>query len=113
MVYTYFSMAPHALAEEQTLVKRMAIEKYRRDVEAWRKSEASRTGDWPDEGVESLKRWEAMERDYWTSYATAKAQLEPLSPADQQHFVQSRMKPFVDQLEMNPVWRHAHGMPTR
>jgi hypothetical protein len=114
VVYMYFASAPHALAEEQTLGKRLAITKYRGEVEAWRRAENARTGNWPEEGIDSLRRWEAMERDYWTSYTQAKAQVSPMSPKDVQEFVESRMKPFMQYtLEQNDVWRRAHGMPTR
>lgn len=112
VVGMYFSSSPHALAEEAAFQKRQAITNYRRQVEAWRASEASRTGDWPDEGVQSLKQWEAMERDYWGAYTAMKARCEPMSPEEQQKFIESRMRPFVEDLERNPVWRNAHGMPT-
>jgi len=112
VVGLYFTSAPHALAEEASFQKRQAITTYRRQVEAWRASENARTGDWPEEGVASLKQWEAMERDYWVTYTTMKARLEAMSPEEQQKFVESRMRPFVEDLERNPVWRRAHGMPT-
>lgn len=112
VVGMYFATAPHALAEEATFQKRHAITDFRRKVEAWRSAENSRTGEWPDEGVQSLQQWEAMERDYWVAYAAMKARLEPMTPEDQQKLVESRMKPFIEDLERNPVWRRAHGMPT-
>jgi hypothetical protein len=112
VVGMYFTTAPHALAEEAAFQKRHAITAYRRQVEAWRSAEASRTGDWPDEGVQSLEKWEAMERDYWVAYVGVKARLEPMTPEDQQKFVESRMKPFIEDLERNAVWRRARGMPT-
>ena len=112
VVGMYFTTAPHALAEEATFQKRHAITAYRRQVEAWRSTENARTGNWPDEGVQSLKQWEQMERDYWVTYTALKARFEPLSPEDQQKFVESRMRPFLEDLERNPVWRRAHGMPT-
>jgi hypothetical protein len=112
VVGMYFATAPHALAEEAAFQKRQAITNYRRQVEAWRASEAARTGDWPEEGVQSLKQWEAMERDYWTAYTSMKARLEPMTAEDQQKFIESRMRQFIEDLERNPVWRKAHGMPT-
>lgn len=112
VVGMYFSSAPHALAEEASFQKRQAVTNYRRQVEAWRASENARTGNWPEEGVQSLKQWEALERDYWTTYTGMKARLEPMSPEDQQKFIDSRMKPFIEDLERNPVWRRAHGMAT-
>jgi hypothetical protein len=110
VVGMYFTSAPHALAEESSFQKRQAITNYRRQVEAWRAAENARTGDWPEEGVQSLKQWEQMERDYWVTYTGIKARLEPMSPEDQQKFVESRMRPFVEDLERNPTWRRAHGM---
>ena len=112
VVGMYFTTAPHAVAEEATFQKRHAITAFRRQVEAWRSAEASRTGDWPDENVQSLEQWQAMERDYWVTYVSMKARLEPMTQEDQQRFVESRMKPFVEDLERNPVWRRARGLPT-
>jgi hypothetical protein len=112
VVGMYFSSAPHVLAEEAAFQKRQAITALRRQVEAWRAAEAARTGDWPDEGVASLKQWEAMERDYWVSYAALKGRLESMTAEEQQKFVDSRMRPFIEDLERNPVWRKAHGMAT-
>ncbi len=111
VVGTYFTSG-HALAEEAAFQKRQAVTNYRRQVEAWRASENARTGDWPEEGVQSLQQWEALERDYWTTYIGVKARLEPMSPEDQQKFIESRMRPFRDDLERNPVWRRANGLPT-
>lgn len=112
VVGMYFSSAPHALAEEAAFGKRQAVTNYRRQVEAWRASENARTGNWPEEGVQSLQQWEALERDYWTTYTAMKARLEPMSPEDQKKFIDSRMKFLFDDLERNPVWRRAHGMAT-
>lgn len=111
VVGMYFMSAPHALAQEATFQKRQAITSYRRQVEAWRAAEAARTGEWPDEGAPSLQKWEAMERDYWVSYTAVKARFEAMTPEDQQKFVESRMRPFIEDLERNPVWRRAHGLP--
>jgi hypothetical protein len=113
VVYSYFVAAPHAFAEEAALPKRFAVSKQRREAEAWRASEKNRTGSWPDEPVESLRRWEALERDYWQSYVGVRAQVEPMTPEEQQTFLQSRVQPLLDDLERNPVWRRAHGLPTR
>lgn len=112
VVGMYFSSAPHALSEEATFQKRQAVTTFRRQVEAWRAAENARTGNWPEEGVQSLKQWEALERDYWVSYTAMKARMEPMSPEDQQKFIDSRMRPFIEDLERNPVWRRAHGMAT-
>jgi hypothetical protein len=112
VVGMYFTSAPHALAEEAAFQKRAAVTQFRRQVEAWRAAENARTGSWPEEGVQSLQQWEALERDYWSTYVTMKARLEPMTPEDQKKFVESRMKPFVEDLERNPVWRRAKGLPT-
>lgn len=112
VVGMYFATAPHAVAEEATFQKRHAITTFRRQVEAWRSAEASRTGDWPDENARSLEQWENMERDYWVTYVSMKARLEPMTQEDQQRLVESRMKPFIEDLERNPVWRRARGLPT-
>lgn len=112
VVGLYFATAAHALAEEATFQKRQAITNYGRQVEAWRSAENARTGEWPEEGVQSLKQREQMERDYWTAYVQMKARIEQMTPDEQQKFVESRMRPFIEDLERNPVWRRAHGMPT-
>lgn len=111
-VAMYFSMAPHALAEEAAFQKRQAVTLYRRQVEQWRASEAARTGNWPDEGVDSLKKWEALERDYWVTYTETKSRFDGTPPDEQKKFIDSRMRPFIEDLERNPVWRRAHGLPT-
>ncbi|MEZ4300048.1 MAG: hypothetical protein R3B70_34185 [Polyangiaceae bacterium] len=112
VVGMYFATAPHAIAEEGAFQKRHAVTTFRRQVEAWRSSENSRTGEWPEEGVESLKQWEALERDYWVTYVALKARLEPMSPEQQKQLIESRMKHLLDDFERNPVWRRAHGLPT-
>src|SRR5262249_33211943 len=68
VVYMYFTTAPHAIAEEAALAQRWAVQKQRREAEAWRAAEKARTGSWPDEPIESLKQWEALERQYWQAY---------------------------------------------
>jgi len=35
-----------------------------------------------------------------------------MTQEDQQRFVESRMKPFIEDLARNPVWRRARGLPT-
>ena len=106
LVYTYFAMAPHAIAEEQVLEQRLMITRFRRDVAAWRNAETSRNGSPPEEGIESLRRWEAMERSYWSAYAAAKARLDPATPEEQQRVVDARMKQFTDQqLSAHAAWR--------
>jgi hypothetical protein len=107
IVYTYFAMAPHALAEEQALEKRLAVTRHRRETEAARKSEAARTGSRPDESVESLREWEALERQYWVAYAAAKAQVQPATDDEQSRLVESRMKQFTEQVDSNRPRRTA------
>ena len=110
VVYTYFSLAPDAWAESSTIDKRLAIAKFRREVEMQAKAHQATMGERSQESVDSLKRWEQMERDYWQSYFAAKAQILPQSAEDQAKMVESRMKPFLDDLGRNPAWREAQGM---
>lgn len=110
VVGTYYSLAPDAWAEQATLDQLIAIQRFRREVEAQRRHQQNTQGSRGDEPIESLQRWESMEKDRWVAYFAAKAQVLPQSAEDQQKMVESRMKPFYDDLKHNPVWARAHGV---
>jgi hypothetical protein len=107
VVYTFYAMAPHAYAHEQAMPKRFAIDKFRDDVDAWRTAEYEKLNARPEESIDSLRRWEAMERDYWVTYFAAKSQIVPSPPEEQTKDVESRMRQFLEQLDRNPVWLRA------
>lgn len=102
-VSTYF-MAGHAFGEEASLPLRFEIERFRIAVDRQR-----RAASWAPEPVESLDRWEQMERAYWQRYAEVKAQLTGERP--DQAFVESRMEFFRKaSLETDQRWRKAKGL---
>jgi hypothetical protein len=112
VVATYFASAPECYAQFQTLENSFAVRRNRQAAEAARRAHHLRTGDWPDEPIESLKQWEKAQLDLWTTYVQARAQLSPSNPEADRQYVQSRMKGFYDEMARNDVWRVAHGMPS-
>ena len=105
IVGTYYAMAPHAFAEEQALPIRLAIERFRHEVELDR-----RKNDWSNEPLHSLERWLQMETDYWTKYGEIKHQVEGASDENKQKFIQSRVDQFRRfSLETDQTWVKAHG----
>jgi hypothetical protein len=109
VVSTYFGGAPHAFAIAATLSKREAINAQRKRAHEWR-----RARDWADESIEFLREWEALERDYWTTYYATHSSISPLSDKDRTEYIESRMRPFYEALERNEVeWRKYKGLPTR
>jgi phage FluMu protein Com len=102
-VATYFSGAPHAFADEAAMPLRFAVERERVRVDR-----ARRGAGWADEPLESLTRWEQMERAFWTKYAETKARVAG-GPPDQE-LVESRMALFRKlSLENKQFWQRAHG----
>ncbi len=108
-VATYFAYAPDIVAAVQTMDKYFAIENHKNAWERRRCDIHRQSGDWPDQPLDSLKEWERLEKDYWTSYAAARAAIEPASPEQQAKFVESRVKFFYDEMRHNDVWQQAHG----
>lgn len=107
VVGMYYAIAPDIYATHASLERRAQITAHRLAWENQRVAIKQQTGDWPDEPIDSLRRWEELERAYWTTYAEAKAQLEP---HDVGGFIESRMKFFYDDMARNDVWRQANGM---
>jgi hypothetical protein len=111
VVAVYFSGMPHYFAEIGAMEKQFAHDRAIDEWENYRDSEHAAGRDRPDEPIESLQRREAMQRDYWTTYAQAKAQYEGGTQADAQSLVDARMKQYHEGLNRNDVWRKAHGLP--
>jgi hypothetical protein len=111
VVAVYYASMPHAFAEQGVMDKQFAHDRAKDEWENYRDAEHAAGRDRPDETIESLKRREAMQRDYWQSYAQAKAQYEGGTPADAQSLVDARMKQYHEDLNRNDVWRVANGMP--
>ena len=110
VVATYFGSIPHWFAEQATLDKKLALQKFKDDWEEHRDASFAAGHDRPDEPLERLKQREQMERDYWTSYAEARVRNEGGTAADVKSLVDARMKQcFYDEMNMNDVWRAAHG----
>ena len=101
----YFLGGPLALATEEALPLRHAVERFR--IAAYR-ARRSPNG-WLNEPVESLDRWEAMERAYWQRYVDVAAAASGL-PRDQA-LVESRMQSFRElSLLTDQRWRKAKGL---
>jgi len=105
-VYSYYGGAPHAFGEEAAIEQRVMIEKWRIQVDRDRRAQ-----DWPDESIQSLDKWLEMEREYWNLYGQMKARLSSETPEQQQAFIDSRVKQFVEiHLANNQQWRRAKGL---
>lgn len=100
---TVYNGAAAAFADEDCISLRADIERFRQEVDRWR-----RDRDWAAEPLESLERWEQMERNYWTTHAQRVAQHSG-KPLDQA-LVDARMRQFHQYtLEMNQTWVRAKG----
>jgi len=106
----YYSGMAHWYASGTAIEKKYAIRKFRAEWEDRRDAEHAAGQDRSDEPLERLKQREQMERDYWTTYAETKAKYDGGTPDDVKSLVEARMKQsFYDDMNMNDVWRAAHG----
>jgi hypothetical protein len=115
-VAMFYATGPEVWADAATLDKRFAIDRHRKEAGArLRENNASFNISMatPEEPLESLNQWETMERDYWTTYFAAKAQLLPSTVEDQALMVEARMKTIVDELKRSNAWRKSKGMEDR
>jgi hypothetical protein len=101
LVGYYYAGAAHAYAEDASLRQQCDAQLFY--VQLSRLDESSRD---ERQHLQALERWHAMQLDAATRYASAIAQFkgQPLDAA----LVASRMAPFLQQLESDPVWRRAH-----
>lgn len=76
IVYTYFAMAPHAVADEATIHLKLGAERAQ------------------SRGV-GRGELERIYREYWTAHAAAQAQIMPMPPEEQQRYVESRIAQLV------------------
>lgn len=112
----FYATGPEVWAEAATLDKRFAIDRFRKQAEAQlraRNASFNVSMATAEEPVESLNQWEAMEREYWTTYFAAKSQLLPTPAEDQALMVEARMKPILDELGRSNAWRASRGMEAR
>jgi len=106
LVGLYRAQAPHKFAQEASQRQREAIERFRAEVE-----QVSRDNDHAPESIESLDKWEAMEREYWTIFARVQTETAWDPPQKADELVASRMKMFRDQaLMVDQRWRRAKGL---
>lgn len=111
VVAGYFSGMPHYAAQQAVIDKQMALQKFKDDWEDYQEAEFAADRDRPEEPLERLKQREQMEKDYWTAYAESRVRAEGGTPEDVRTLVEARMKQaFYDEMNMNDVWRRAHGM---
>jgi hypothetical protein len=113
VVATYFGGMPHYFAEHALLGKKMEIEKFKAQWEDLRDAENAAGRERPDEPIERLKQWEQLELGYWNAYAQERVKNEGGTPNDVKTLVDSRMTWFYEQMNVNDVWRAAHGMKAR
>lgn len=112
---TYYSTTPDRHAEHATVEKRVAIERWRRQVRLYVKrnhqSLLKVLGGDAEEPVSSLDHWESLERDYWKTYAAAVGQIKPFSAEEQARFVDGKLKHFAkNHLHSSPSWRRQKGV---
>ncbi|MBI5536610.1 MAG: hypothetical protein HY898_28070 [Deltaproteobacteria bacterium] len=116
-VYLFYTIGPDIWAEAATLDKRFEIDRFRSQVRAQlranRASLSFSLNAGEDEPVESLLKWESMERDYWTHYYATKAQLLPAKAQEQAESVESSMRSVLDECKRSNAWRQAKGMENR
>jgi hypothetical protein len=106
-VLVTWANAPTAFADEQVVGLRFEIERFRHETDRRQRNKRMRD-DHSSEGLASLERWEAMERNYWTRFAELVGQFSG-KPTDHA-LVNARMKSFLMYgLEMNQEWVKAHG----
>lgn len=106
-VMTY-NGAGHAFAEEKVVPLREEIERWRQEVDRAQEIKRMKNDDYSNEGVASLEKWESMERNYWTQYATVMAQTA--GTAVDQALINARLKQFyMYTLEMEQDWVRKHG----
>jgi phage FluMu protein Com len=73
LVYTYFALAPDMIADEATIQQKLAIERAMH-------------------GSASRGQLDAMWREYFTAFVRARATVAPMDAAEQQHYVDQRVK---------------------
>lgn len=111
VVAQYFGGMPHHFAQSGVIDKQFALQKFKDDWDDHRDAEFAADRERPDEPLERLKQREQMEKDYWTAYAEARVKNEGGTPDDVRTLVEARMKQsFYEDMNMNDVWRNAHGM---
>ena len=108
-VSLFYTLAPDAWAKWATIDKRFEIDRFRKQVEVQGRQQPMSFGQRNDEPIESLQRWESMEREYWTAYFLAKAQIMPSSNEDQSKMRDSRMQRIHNELGQYASWRAAMG----
>jgi hypothetical protein len=111
VVARYFGGMPHYYAEYGLIEKQMNVLKFKAQWDDVRDGEHAQGRDRPEEPLDRLKQREQMEKEYWTAYAEARVKNEGGTPNDVKTLVDARMKQvFYDEMNMNDVWRNAHGM---
>ncbi|CAN5374588.1 hypothetical protein BH09MYX1_BH09MYX1_03670 [soil metagenome] len=109
-VAIYYASIPHVFAERESMDKRFAEDLLKDEWEAHRDAEYAARQERPDETIDYLRKREALQKDYWETYAAAKTKYEGGTPEDAKSLVDARMKFFYDDMNRNEVWRAANGM---
>jgi hypothetical protein len=111
VVAAFYGGMPHYYAEIGVIDKRVALQKFKDDWEDHSDAEHAADRDRPDEPIERLKQREQLERELWTAYAETRVRNEGGTPEDVRTLVEARMKQsFYDEMNLNDVWRAAHGI---
>lgn len=109
----FYAMGPDAWAEAATLDLRFEIDRFRTNVEQQARTRQTLFGERGDEPAESLERWEAMEKNYWTRYFAEKATLLPSPAEEQAKMVESRLESLRRDLKQHDAYRGAKGMAAK
>jgi hypothetical protein len=111
VVAQYFGGMPHYFAQAGVIDKQFALQKFKDDWDDYRDAEYAADRERPDMPIARLEQREQMEKDYWTAYAESRVRNEGGTADDVKTLVDARMKQaFYDEMNLNDVWRNAHGM---
>ena len=110
VVAGYYGAMPHFFAAYAAMDKRFVHERFKDEHESRRDADYAAGRERTEWTIEDLKKREAMERDYWQTYAQARVQYEGGTPADVESLTQARMKFFYDEMNREDVWRRAQGL---
>lgn len=105
----FYALGPDVWAEGAALDLRLELDGFRRQVVAQARLRQALEGERGEEPVESLERWAAMERSYWTRYFAEKATLLPASTDEQDHAVESKLEAVHREINQRAAHRSAEG----
>jgi len=109
-VYGYYGGAGHAFAEEASVEIRIAIEKFRWEVDRQLRNNRMDHDDYTGESIESLDHWLSMETNYWNTYGQMRQQITGETVEEMNAFIKSRVDYFIDHhMKTEGKWAQAKG----